>query len=88
MAKALCISYDSNSGSVSGIYYDEHKSVYQNLGMKSMKDVSRASHVEPAEDGNGWNVDMSPIGGPKSIGTFDTREEALAAEVEWLKQNL
>lgn len=48
--------------------------------------VSRASHVEPEGDG-GWSADMSPVAGPKLTG-FRLRSEALAAEVEWLKQEI
>lgn len=42
----------------------------------------RASHVEPAEDGQ-WMVDMSPVGGPV-YGPFTTRKVALEFEVNWL----
>ena len=49
--------------------------------------VERASHVEPAA-GGGWNVDMTPRGGPASLGVFTKRADALAAEVEWLKQQM
>ena len=50
---------------------------------------SRASHVEPDKEDNGlWNVDMSPYGGPKSLGKFKERAEALKEEIKWLKKNL
>lgn len=50
---------------------------------------SRASHVEPdKEDNNLWNVDMSPYGGPPSLGKFSQRSEALREEAKWLKKNL
>jgi hypothetical protein len=47
--------------------------------------IERASHVEPTAD-NRWSADMSPVGGPV-LGPFDTREEALKSEVEWLLTN-
>lgn len=48
--------------------------------------VSRASHVEPTEDGQ-WTADMSPVDGPV-LGPFQLRGTALAEEVAWLEQNL
>lgn len=48
--------------------------------------VTRASHVEPTTV-NGrvqWTADMRPSGGPV-LDACDTREEALAAEVAWLR---
>jgi len=47
-------------------------------------EVRRASHVEPDGDG-GWRADLSPVGGP-SLGPFDLRSEALAAEGAWLAE--
>lgn len=47
--------------------------------------IARASHVEPNEEGQ-WEADLSPVGGPK-LGPFRLRNEALTAEVEWLKAN-
>ena len=38
--------------------------------------ISRASHVEPDQQGR-WLADMSPVGGPL-LGPFGTRSEALA----------
>jgi hypothetical protein len=48
--------------------------------------TQRASHVEPA-DGGGWTADMSPVNGPV-LGPFRLREEALDAEVEWLRKEM
>ena len=47
--------------------------------------ITRASHVEP--EGTKWVADLSPVSGPK-LGPFDTRQEALSAEVAWLNENL
>jgi len=47
--------------------------------------INRASHVEP--QGTTWTADLAPAGGPV-LGPFTTRQEALAAEVEWLDAHL
>ncbi len=44
--------------------------------------ITRASHVEPDQDGN-WLADMGPSSG-LVMGPFGTRSEALAAERAWL----
>lgn len=44
--------------------------------------ITRASHVEPDQDGN-WSADMGPSRGPV-LGPFKSRSEALAAERAWL----
>jgi hypothetical protein len=44
--------------------------------------ITRASHVEPNDDGR-WFADLSPLGGPR-LGPFMRRSEALDAEVAWL----
>lgn len=53
------------------------------LGVPS---IIRASHLEPDQDGNWW-ADLSPSGGPQ-LGPFPWRNQALAAEREWLQQQL
>jgi len=45
--------------------------------------ISRASHVEPDQQGR-WLVDLSPVSGP-TLGPFPHRSEALAAEHAWLE---
>lgn len=47
--------------------------------------IRRGSHVEPTPDGH-WTADLSPVAGP-TLGPFDKRSAALAAEVAWLQQN-
>ena len=44
--------------------------------------ITRASHVEPDQDGFWW-ADMGPSGGPV-LGPFRSRTEALGAERGWL----
>ena len=48
--------------------------------------VRRVSHVEPlcVKGKHGWTADMSPVNGPV-LGPYDTRAEALDAEVAWLQ---
>ena len=48
-------------------------------------EISRASHVEPDELGR-WIADLAPVGGP-SLGPFDQRSQALAAEQQWLDEH-
>lgn len=48
--------------------------------------IARASHVEPTAAGQ-WTADMAPSGGPV-LGPFQKRSEALAAEVEWLREKM
>jgi hypothetical protein len=45
--------------------------------------MTRASHVEPDEQGC-WHADLTPIGGP-ILGSFPMRSEALDAELTWLR---
>jgi hypothetical protein len=47
--------------------------------------ISRASHVEPDEQGR-WLADLTPVQGP-ILGPFDRRSDALAAEQSWLESN-
>ena len=47
--------------------------------------ISRASHVEPDEQGRWW-ADMGPVGGAV-LGPYERRNEALTAEQRWLEQN-
>lgn len=48
--------------------------------------IRRASHVEPTSAGQ-WTADLSPCGGPV-LGPFGLRDEALAAERDWLERRL
>lgn len=47
--------------------------------------IRRASHVEPNNDGR-WLADLTPVNGP-TLGPFDQRTDALAAEVQWLTEH-
>jgi hypothetical protein len=72
----------SPDGELSFIYDDRLASLLD----EGDAHTHRASNVEPAE-GGGWTADMGPSGGPV-LGPFRLREEALAAEVAWLKEHL
>jgi hypothetical protein len=67
-------------GQVRGIYGEEI-----DLAALGTPRISRASHVEPDDQGR-WLADLSPVGGPV-LGPFDRRSDALAAEVAWLEAN-
>jgi hypothetical protein len=56
-----------------------------NLAALGSPAISRASHVEPDQQGR-WLADMSPAGGPL-LGPFPNRSAALAAEHAWLETN-
>lgn len=73
--------YVEPSGQVKFIWNDR-LSFLKSSGQATIK---RASHVEPDENCQ-WGADMSPVGGPV-LGPFDSREEALAAEAEWLAKD-
>lgn len=70
---------DSN-GALRFIYKDE----FVGLLDEGNAEIKRASHVEPTE--NGWNADLSPVGGPM-LGPYTLRQEALDAEVAWLEKH-
>ena len=68
------------SGAVRCIYSEEI-----NLSALGSPTITRASHVEPDQQGRWW-ADLSPIHGP-TLGPFSRRSEALAAEQAWLETN-
>ena len=70
----------SKGGEVRGIYSDELVPL-----VARGASVARASHVEPCE-GGGWQVDLSPLGGPVLRG-FVLRSIALEAEVAWIQRH-
>jgi hypothetical protein len=80
LGKVKRITFDAD-GTARFIHDDDIAGLLREIGPVEVK---RASHVEPY--GDGWTVDMSPVGGPL-LGPFETRAFALAFEVEWLKQN-
>ena len=47
--------------------------------------ITRASHVEPDEQGCWW-ADLAPVKGPK-LGPYNLRSDALKAERCWLEAN-
>ena len=54
-----------------------------NLAALGSLAITRASHVEPDQQGHWW-ADLSPVGGAV-LGPFVNRSEALAAEHSWLE---
>ena len=69
------------NGTLRALYSDE----LSELLKEGKATVKRASRVEPAPEG-GWTADMSPVNGPV-LGPFELRSEALAAEVEYLREH-
>ena len=71
-------------GTVLCIYSDDMIELYEQGDAKT----KRASHVEPDENGDGWVVDLTPVGGPVMEHNFRERGDALAAEVEWIQEHV
>lgn len=73
------------SGALRGLYTDtvDWRALGDALGSLS---IHRASHVEPTPEGL-WDADMTPSGGPASLGPFPLRQAALDAEVAWLQEH-
>jgi hypothetical protein len=69
------------NGIVEFIYSDGLRKVLS----EGRSEIFRASHVEPDEKSLWW-ADMSPVKGPK-LGPYNTRTDALEAEVKWLEVN-
>ena len=69
-----------NSGDVRCVY-DEAI----DLAAIGAVEITRASHVEPDEQGQ-WFADLAPVGGP-SLGPFASRSLALSAEQQWLSEH-
>jgi len=69
-----------NSGTVRCVYAET-----LDLHSLGRPEITRASHVEPDDTGH-WIADLTPVSGPK-LGPFDKRTDALAAEVQWLRDN-
>jgi hypothetical protein len=68
------------SGQARCIYSEEI-----DLAQLGMLIIRRGSHVEPDLQGR-WLCDLSPVSGP-TLGPFDSRSAALAAEVAWLAEH-
>jgi hypothetical protein len=70
----------ARDGTIRAIYAEEI-----DLGLLCSPSITRASHVEPDEQGR-WSADLSPVKGPV-LGPFDHRSDALQAEQSWLEAN-
>lgn len=64
------------------VYDDELQGIIKNGTAK----IERASHVEPKN--RKWEVDLTPVGHNQILGPFDTKREALIAEVDWLQKHI
>lgn len=77
-----------NGGSVRFVYSDTLAEVFDG----EQQHTVRASHVEFDNLLGGWTADMRPSGGPilpdhDTGATFKTRQEALDAERQWLREH-
>lgn len=89
MTKEIIL-YVDEQGEVKFVHDDEVMDAL--LGTGKIQ-TQRASHVEPAmtsqinKRGTKWEIDLDPIipGEYNQIGPYDSRAEALAAEVAWLE---
>lgn len=72
----------SPSGALRFVYSDSLAPMLE-LGQPTIR---RASHVEPEPGGRSWQADLSPVSGPVLKG-FSLRQDALDAEVAWLRKN-
>lgn len=70
------------SGTIKLIYEDAMRGLIH----EGRSNIRRVSHVEPTSDGQ-WEADLSPVNGPV-FGPFDTRQEALDAEVAYLHNHV
>lgn len=74
-------------GEVRAIYSDAIGVAALAARLGGEADVRRATDVEPAPGMPGkWTADLGRSGGPV-LGPFDTRQEALDAEIIWLREN-
>lgn len=83
--KEIILSVDP-SGDLSFIYTDDIDNCALRQELGGELSIRRASHVEPV--GHLWDADMTPVGGPSSLGPYNSRAAALAAEVQWLQENV
>ena len=69
-------------GTIAHIYDDDMRGLFAG----EWKATRRVSNVEPA-DGGGWSAYMTMAGAAGVVlGPFESRAEALAAELRWLRQ--
>lgn len=73
----------SPEGQVVFIYND----LLADLLAEGLSRVQRVSNVEPGSQG-GWIADLSPVSPGTVLGPFRLRQEALDAEVQWLRARL
>lgn len=76
----------SPDGTAKAIYSDDSGVLALMEAIDPRATIQRASHVEPTEDRQ-WTADMSPSGGPV-LGPYPLRQQALAAELDWLRTNV
>lgn len=72
-------------GTINFLYDDVLKPLLE-CGESSFR---RASNIDPkmTKDGPRWFVDLSLSSGPE-IGPFETKDEAIKAEIDWLNARI
>jgi hypothetical protein len=89
MKKPLHEKFLIKNGTVTSLYNDQNSpKILEKLGGKAV--IKRASHVEaPLKELEKieFTVDLTPVGGPILEG-FPSYEEAVDAEVAWIKSNV
>jgi hypothetical protein len=73
----------SESGVLSFVYQDDLAEIVRQGHETGSAEIERVSEVEPFKQG--WCADI--LGGP-FLGPFELRSEAIAAEIEWIEENL
>jgi hypothetical protein len=68
----------ARDGTIRAVYAEDI-----DLGVLGSLIITRASHVEPNDQGR-WLADLTPVSGPV-LGPFDRRSEALQVEQTWLE---
>jgi hypothetical protein len=68
------------SGAVRCVYSEEI-----DLTALGSPTITRASHVEPDQQGQWW-AELSPVAGPR-LGPYQLRSQALDAERQWLESS-
>lgn len=83
MGRVVHVRINKQTGVVTAIHDDDLMPLLREIGTP---ETSRASDVEPQGDGT-WTADLTKSGGPVLAG-FARRDEAIEAELAWLRANV
>jgi hypothetical protein len=82
MRDSLVITVDENN--ITTFVHDDE--LMSTFGQEGESLTVRATLCEPQSNGR-WAIDLGPSGGPIVFG-FESKRDALFAEVQWLEQNV